>query len=93
MTMDTLNGSRAHCYLDDMQRGFTNEHSPIHTPQVGEADLRRKEDLGMDKDKAACRPSIDRKCAVDLDLEDALLDAIRAIEGDVKPVIIHTGQG
>ena len=43
--------------------------------------------------KAACRPSIDRKCAVDLDLEDALLDAIRAIEGDVKPVIIHTGQG
>ena len=67
LTMDTLNGSRAHCYLDDMQRGFTNEHSPIHTPQVGEADLRRKEDLGMDKDKAACRPSIDRKCAVDLD--------------------------
>ena len=46
-----------------------------------------------DYDKAACRPSIDRKCAVDLDLEDALLDAIRAIEGDVKPVIIHTGQG
>lgn len=44
-----------------------------------------------DYDKAACRPSIDRKCAVDLDLEDALLDAIRAIEGDVKPVIIHTG--
>ena len=25
-------------------------------------------------------------------LEDALLDAIRAIEGDVKPVIIHTGE-
>ena len=46
-----------------------------------------------DYDKAACRPSIDRKCAVDLDLEDALLDAIRAIEGGVKPVIIHTGQG
>lgn len=46
-----------------------------------------------DYDKAACRPSIDRKCAVDLDLEDALLDAIRAIEGDVKPVIIHTGEG
>ena len=45
-----------------------------------------------DYDKA-CRPSIDRKFAVDLDLEDALLDAIRAIEGDVKPVIIHTGQG
>ena len=46
-----------------------------------------------DYDKAACRPSIDIKCAVDLDLEDALLDALRAIEGDVKPVIIHTGQG
>ena len=46
-----------------------------------------------DYDKAACRPSIDRKCAVDLDLEDALLDAIRSIEGDVKPVIIHTGHG
>ena len=45
-----------------------------------------------DYDKA-CRPSIYRKCAVDLDLEDALLDAIRAIEGDVKPVIIHTGEG
>lgn len=45
-----------------------------------------------DYDKAACRPSIDRECAVDLDLEDALLDAIRAIEGDVKPVIIHTGE-
>lgn len=43
-----------------------------------------------DYDKAACRPSIDIKCAIDLDLEDALLDAIRAIEGDVKPVIIHT---
>ena len=45
-----------------------------------------------DYDNAACRPSIDRECAVDLDLEDALLDAIRAIEGDVKPVIIHTGE-
>lgn len=45
-----------------------------------------------DYDKAACRPSNARECAVDLDLEDALLDAIRAIEGDVKPVIIHTGQ-
>ena len=46
-----------------------------------------------DYDKAACRPSNARECAVDLDLEDALLDALRAIEGDVKPVIIHTGQG
>ena len=45
-----------------------------------------------DYDKAACRPSIDRECAVDLDLEDALLDAIRSIEGYVKPVIIHTGE-
>ena len=45
-----------------------------------------------DYDKAACRPSIDRECAVDLDLEDAILDAIRAIEGDVKPIIIHTGE-
>lgn len=45
-----------------------------------------------DYDKAACRPSINRKCAVYLDLEDALLDALRAIEGDVKPVIIHTGE-
>ena len=44
-----------------------------------------------DYDKA-CRPSTDRKCAVDLDLEDALLDAIRSIKGDVKPVIIHTGK-
>ena len=44
-----------------------------------------------DYDKA-CRPSNARECAVDLDLEDALLDAISAIEGDVKPVIIHTGE-
>lgn len=46
-----------------------------------------------DYDKAVCRPSNAWECAVDLDLEDALLDAIRAIEGYVKPVIIHTGQG
>ena len=45
-----------------------------------------------DYDKAACRPSNARECAVDLDLEDTLLDALRAIEGDVKPVIIHTGE-
>jgi hypothetical protein len=45
-----------------------------------------------DYDKAACRPSNARECAVDLDLEDALLDAVRSIEGDVKPVIIHTGE-
>lgn len=45
-----------------------------------------------DYDKAVCRPSNDRECAVDLDLEEALLDALRAIEGYVKPVIIHTGE-
>ena len=45
-----------------------------------------------DYDKAACRPSNAWKCAVDLDMEDALLDALRTIEGDVKPVIIHTGE-
>lgn len=45
-----------------------------------------------DYDKAACRPSNARECAVDLDLEYALLDALRAIEGNVKPVIIHTGE-
>ena len=45
-----------------------------------------------DYDKAACRPSNAMECAVDLDLEDALLDALRAIEGNVKPVIIHTGE-
>ena len=45
-----------------------------------------------DYDKAACSPSNARECAVDLDLEDALLDALRAIEGDVKPVIIHMGE-
>lgn len=46
-----------------------------------------------DYDKAAGRPSNARECAVDLDLEDTLLEAIRAIEGNVKPVIIHTGEG
>jgi hypothetical protein len=45
-----------------------------------------------DYDKAACRTSHASECSVDIDLEDALLDAIRAIEGDVKPVIIHTGE-
>ena len=48
--------------------------------------------VGVYDYNAACRPSNARECAVDLDLEDALLDAIRAIEGDVKPVIIHTGE-
>lgn len=47
-----------------------------------------------DYDKAACRPSIERNCAVDLDLEDALLDALRAVENSVgkefKPVLVRT---
>lgn len=34
--------------------------------------------------KAVCRPFL-----IDLDAEDALIDALRAIEGDVKPIIIH----
>lgn len=34
--------------------------------------------------KAVCRPFL-----IDLDSEDALIDALRAIEGDVKPIIIH----
>ena len=38
-----------------------------------------------DYGKAVCRPFL-----VDLDAEDALIDALRAIEGEVKPIIIHT---
>lgn len=38
-----------------------------------------------DYDKAVCRPFL-----VDLDAEDALLDDLRAIEAEVKPIIIHT---
>lgn len=38
-----------------------------------------------DYDKAVCRPGL-----IDLDAEDALLDDLRAIEGEVKPIIIHS---
>lgn len=39
-----------------------------------------------DYDEAVCRPDL-----IDLDAEDALIDAMRSIEGDVKPIIIHSG--
>lgn len=38
-----------------------------------------------DYDKAVCRPDL-----IDLDAEDALLDDLRAVEAEVKPIIIHT---
>lgn len=38
-----------------------------------------------DYGKAVCCPDL-----IDLDTEDALIDAMRAIEGEVKPIIIHT---
>lgn len=38
-----------------------------------------------DYEKAVCRPFL-----VDLDTEDALLDDLRAVDGEVKPIIIHT---
>ena len=38
-----------------------------------------------DYGKAVCRPFL-----VDLDAEDALIDALRAIEGEAKPIIIHS---
>ncbi|MEE3391649.1 MAG: hypothetical protein VZR28_10780 [Candidatus Cryptobacteroides sp.] len=38
-----------------------------------------------DYDLAVCRPFL-----VDLDAEDALIDALRAIEGEAKPIIIHS---
>lgn len=38
-----------------------------------------------DYDKAVCRPDL-----IDLDTEDALLDDLRSVEGEVKPIIIHT---
>lgn len=37
-----------------------------------------------DYDRAVCKPF-----QVDLDTEDSLIDALRAIEGEVKPIIIH----
>lgn len=39
-----------------------------------------------DYDKAVCRPDL-----IDLDAEEALIDAMRAIEGKIKPIIIHFG--
>lgn len=39
-----------------------------------------------DYDLAVCRPDL-----IDLDAEDALIDAMRAVEGEVKPIIIHSG--
>lgn len=39
-----------------------------------------------DYGKAVCRPDL-----IDIDAEDALIDALRAVEGDVKPIIIHSG--
>jgi len=38
-----------------------------------------------DYDKAVCRPFL-----VDLDAEDELIDALRAFDGEVKPIIIHS---
>lgn len=38
-----------------------------------------------DYGKAVCRPDL-----IDLDAEDDLIDAMRAIEGKVKPIIIHS---
>ena len=39
-----------------------------------------------DYGKAVCRPDL-----IDLDAEDALIDAMRAIEGKNKPIIIYSG--
>lgn len=39
-----------------------------------------------DYGKAVCLPDL-----IDLDAEDALIDALRDVEGDVKPIIIHSG--
>lgn len=38
-----------------------------------------------DYDKAVCRPYL-----IDLDAEDELIDDLRVVDGDVKPIIIHT---
>lgn len=39
-----------------------------------------------DYGKAVCRPDL-----IDLDTEDALIDAMRAIECKIKPIIIYSG--
>jgi len=38
-----------------------------------------------DYDKAVCRPFL-----IDFDAEDELIDALRAVEGELKPIIIHS---
>ena len=38
-----------------------------------------------DYDKAVCRPFL-----IDFDAEDELIDALRAFDGEVKPIIIHS---
>ena len=43
-----------------------------------------------DYGKAVCRPALLLQDDVVLDMEDALLDDLRAIEAEVKPIIIHT---
>lgn len=39
-----------------------------------------------DYDKAVCIPDL-----IDLDTEDELIEALRAVGGEVKPIIIHAG--
>ena len=43
-----------------------------------------------DYDEAVSGPALLLQDDVVLDMEDALLDDLRAIEGEVKPIIIHT---
>lgn len=38
-----------------------------------------------DYDKAVCRPDL-----IDLDTEDELIDAMRAFDGEIKPIIIFS---
>ena len=44
-----------------------------------------------DYDEAVSCPALLLQDDVVLDMEDALLDDLRAIEGEVKPIIIHSG--
>lgn len=43
-----------------------------------------------DYDEAVSCPAMILQDDVVLDMEDALLDDLRAVEGEVKPIIIHT---
>ena len=43
-----------------------------------------------DYDEAVSCPALLLQDDVVLDMEDALLDDLRAVEGEVKPIIIHT---